>query len=379
MRTAQSTWHPDSGWANDGPNGLEGAQLVLVFAGRGILETPDPLEAIQDTYPSATILGCSTAGEIADIEVNDGSLVATAIKFAGTRIESAQVPIAEVDGDSHAAGARIAGLLDPEGLRHVLVFSDGLEVNGSQLVEGLTGSLPESVTVTGGLSGDGAHFERTFVLSGTSATRGQVAAVGLYGDRIQVRSASLGGWDPFGPERKITRSEGNVLLELDGRSALELYREYLGEHADGLPGTGLLFPMAVRVGDTETPVVRTILGIDEARGSLTFAGDVPEGAHGRLMRANFERLVDGAASAAEASQGDGTGLATELAILISCVGRKMVLKQRVEEEVEAVRDVLGESAAITGFYSYGEISAFTPGAKCELHNQTMTITSISES
>jgi hypothetical protein len=102
------------------------------------------------------------------------------------------------------------------------------------------------------------------------------------------------------------------------------------------------------------------------------------GHRARLMRANFERLVDGAAGAAKRSlEGVGTE-ATELAILISCVGRKLVLKQRVEDEVEAVRDALGASALMTGFYSYGEISPFTPLARCELHNQTMTITTISE-
>ena len=379
MRTAQSIWNPTAGWAQGAPAELEGASLVLVFAGREILEDSPAIDELTAAYPEATIVGCSTAGEIVDVHVHDGSLVATAIQFKGTRVEPAHVAIADVDGDSRAAGAKIADLLDPVDLRHVMVFSDGLEVNGSGLVEGLTDTLPESVTVTGGLSADGAEFQRTLVLSGDNADLAQVTAVGLYGDRVQVRSASLGGWDSFGPERLITRSEGNILLELDGRPALELYREYLGKHAEGLPGTGLLFPMAIRIGDTDTPVVRTILGIDDERGSLTFAGDVPEGAYGRLMHANVERLVDGAAAAAEASQGDGDDLKTELAILISCVGRKMVLKQRVEEEIEAVREVLGEDAAIAGFYSYGEISAFTPGAKCELHNQTMTITSISES
>ena len=96
------------------------------------------------------------------------------------------------------------------------------------------------------------------------------------------------------------------------------------------------------------------------------------------MKANFDRLIDGATGAAGTGR-VALGTATpELAILISCVGRKLVLKQRVEEEVESVRDVLGESVVLTGFYSYGEISPFTPGAKCELHNQTMTITTMAE-
>jgi hypothetical protein len=200
----------------------------------------------------------------------------------------------------------------------------------------------------------------------------------LYGSRLKVGFASLGGWDPFGTERLITRSRGNVLYEMDGRSALGLYRKYLGEHADGLPATGLLFPLSVRTRAADTPVVRTILSIDEKDQSLTFAGDVPEGSYARLMKANFDRLIDGAVGAARTSYQAGGSTTPDLALLISCVGRKLLLKQRIEEEVEGVRDVLGGSAVLTGFYSYGEISPFTPGAKCELHNQTMTITTLSE-
>jgi hypothetical protein len=200
----------------------------------------------------------------------------------------------------------------------------------------------------------------------------------LYGSRLKVGFGSLGGWDSFGPERVVTRSKANVLYELDGRSALGLYRQYLGEQANGLPATGLLFPLSIRTRADETPVVRTILSIDEEAQSLTFAGDIPEGAYARLMNANFDRLIAGAAGAARTSYQAIGSTAPGLAILISCVGRKLVLKQRIEEEVEAVRKVLGAHAVLTGFYSYGEISPFTPGARCELHNQTMTITTLSE-
>jgi len=207
---------------------------------------------------------------------------------------------------------------------------------------------------------------------------GIIAAVGFYGEHLKVGFGSLGGWDPFGPERRITRSRENVLYELDGKSALDLYKKYLGEHAEGLPSTGLLFPLSLRTREGETGVVRTILSIDEAENSLTFAGDVPEGAYARLMMANFDRLVDGSIGAATVSKAAIGGSQPDLAILTSCVGRKLVLKQRVEEEVEGVRDVLGDSTPLMGFCSYGEISPFVPGATCKLHNQTMTITTLSE-
>jgi hypothetical protein len=257
------------------------------------------------------------------------------------------------------------------------VFSEGLDINGEALVRGLGERLPRGVSVTGGLSADGEHFRETLVFADHHAARNSVAAIGLYGSHLRIGYGSLGGWDPFGPERQVTRSDGNVLYELDGQSALALYKHYLGEHATGLPASGLLFPLSLRTRQVSKPVVRTILSVNEQDQSLTFAGDVPTGGYVRLMKANFDRLIDGAVGAGRVSA-EALGTPVELALLISCVGRRMVLRQRVEEEVEGVRDIVGTAAAITGFYSYGEISPFTPKARCELHNQTMTVTTLSE-
>jgi len=246
------------------------------------------------------------------------------------------------------------------------------------LVRGLTSRLPNGTTVTGGLAADGDRFEETFVFGDCEPQKETIAAVGLYGSRLKVGFSSLGGWDSFGPERLITNSNGNILYELDGHSALELYKQYLGEHAKGLPATGLLFPLAVRTKSADLAVVRTILSVDERKKSMTFAGDVPEGYYARFMKANFDRLIDGAVGAAKSSFLAVGSVVPDLAILISCVGRKLILKQRIEEEVEGVRDVFGESTILTGFYSYGEIAPFNPGTKCELQNQTMTITTLLE-
>ena len=194
---------------------------------------------------------------------------------------------------------------------------------------------------------------------------------------MSVGCGSLGGWDSFGPERQITRSAGNVLYELDGQSALALYKRYLGDHAADLPPRGCCSRCRCARASVSAPVVRTILSVNEAEQSLTFAGDVPVGGYVRLMKANFDRLIDGAVGAGRVST-DALGAPVDLALLISCVGRRMVLRQRVEEEVEGVRDIVGPGAAITGFYSYGEISPFTPKARCELHNQTMTVTTFAE-
>ena len=378
MQIEQRKWTKAGGWNPEAPGAVgPTAQLVLVFGSRSILADPHHVTDLRRCYPAAHVFGCSTAGEICGTQVMDDSLVVTAVRFESVRLAGAKIRIGEAK-DGLQVGERLAQALDHEGLVHVLVLSDGLKINGSELVKGLTGSLPSGVSVTGGLSGDGERFERTLVLWDGPAESGTVAVLGLYGDRLRVGYGSMGGWDPFGPERLITRSSGNVLYELDGKSALELYRKYLGDYANGLPATGLLFPLSLRTRQDAPPVVRTILSINEAGQSLTFAGDVPEGAYARLMKANFDRLIDGSVGAAKTSYEAIGSSSPDLAILISCVGRKLVLKQRVEEEVEGARDVMGSHTVMTGFYSYGEISPFTPSAKCELHNQTMTITTFSE-
>jgi hypothetical protein len=289
------------------------------------------------------------------------------------------VHLDEVGRNSFQAGVKLAESLNKDELVHVFVLSDGLGVNGSDLAKGLQDTLPKNVSVTGGLAGDGSNFKETLVFSnGSRPEKDLVAALGFSGKRLRVGYGSAGGWDSFGPERLITRSKGNVLYQLDGRSALDLIKNYLGEHAKGLPAAGLLFPLSIRMGSGETELVRTILSVNEEEQSLTYAGDIPQGKYGRLMKANFDRLIDGAVNAAKMCRPESGGSSPDLAILISCVGRKLVLKQRIEEEVEGVREVLGEKTCLTGFYSYGEICPSRAGGKCDLHNQTMTVTTFSE-
>ncbi len=356
-------------------------QLVLLFGSTTLMAVKNNFAAIRTAFPQAFIVGCTTAGEIADIHVHDDTLVVTVINFEKTSLHLASVNIAEAT-QSFAAGKQLAQQLPVAELAHVLVLSDGLCVNGTELVRGLKAHLPAQVEITGGLSADGANFRNTLVCANEPPAPGKIVVLGLYGTHIKIGYGSLGGWDPFGPERLITRSTGNVLFDLDEKPALELYKRYLGEHADKLPSAGLLFPLTLRYGEVNksstNAVVRTILAVNEADQSMTFAGDVPEGAYVRLMKANFDRLIDGATHAAETSLQKIHSGSAEFALLITCVGRKLVLKQRIEEEVEAVREVLGENTSLAGFYSYGEISPHAVGTTCELHNQTMTITTFSE-
>ncbi|MDP1534266.1 MAG: FIST N-terminal domain-containing protein, partial [Rubrivivax sp.] len=329
-------------------------------------------------FPRAQRVGCSTAGEISNSGVDDGSVVVTAIHFNTPAFRIASVDLAAMD-DSRSAGQRLAAQLAADDLSAVLIFGQGVAINGSALIDGVTQGVGPGVVLTGGLAGDAGAFERSWTLSNQGVSQRAIVAIGWYGSATRVAHGSFGGWQPFGPPRRVTRARGNLLQELDGEPALDVYKRYLGEYARDLPASGLLFPFAMLGDDLrEVGLIRTILGIDESDGSLILAGEVQQGGHLRLMHADTNALVNGAQAAARAAQAMFAASTPGLALLISCVGRKLVMGGRTDDEVEAVAQVLGAGATLTGFYSNGEISPFVGSTSCALHNQTMTITCLYE-
>jgi hypothetical protein len=365
-------------WSSEPDGALDSDQtLVIIFGASHFIDKPVSIQQVIDTFPRSRIIGCSSSGEIHGDRILDDSLTVAVAKFDNVSLRLANAPVSGAD-KSFEAGINIARKLDAEDLHAVLILSDGLHVNGSELVRGINSILPPAVTVTGGLAGDGDRFKRTWVIADRQPVPGVVAAVGLYGDAVRVGHGSKGGWDAFGVERLVTRSTGNILFELDNKPALELYKKYLGERAKDLPASGLLFPLNLRSGpNNDKRLVRTILAVDEKDQSMTFAGDIPEGYLAQLMVANFDRLIQGAGEAALSVGGPAAVGPAPLAIAISCVGRRLVLGERAEEETEAALEVLPANTQQIGFYSYGEISPYTTG-HCDLHNQTMTLTTISE-
>jgi len=378
MKTAQYRWTRDTGWVPDlATKEFEDKHVVFAFGARPLLQEGNLVAELRNSFKDVPIIGCSTSGEIVGDEVIDDSLVVTVVGFDHTQVRTAYAKIDETK-TSHAVGAELARQLNDAALRHIFVVSDGLKVNGSDLARGLASGISEGVSITGGLSGDSSNFEETWVIDNEVAGPQLVAAVGLYGEHLRVGYASMGGWQPFGPVRTITRADNNVLYELDGSSALDLYKTYLGDYANQLPSSALLFPIVVTEANNGQGVVRTVLSVDDEKKSMTFAGDIPQGGTAQLMKTNVDDLVDGANMAAETSLSGLGDMRPDLALLVSCVGRKLVMKQRIEEEVEAIRDVFGADTKIAGFYSYGELCPFSQGQECRLHNQTMTITALAE-
>ncbi len=378
MKTTSFTIEPDATTVPASAAALDGPDtLVLAFAASGLDGSEPGWRTLEEAFGTSKILGCSTAGAIGTGVIRDSGIVVAVARFERTTLRLVDVALGDVS-ESFDAGRRLIDALDAEDLRGVYVLSDGLDVNGTKLTEGMSAAAPPNLVITGGLAGDGDRFQQTWIVVGGERRNKSVAAVGFYSNALELGHGCGSGWDGFGMRWEVTRSEGSVLYELDGRPALEVYKQYLGELAAGLPANALLFPLAMRAADDDESIVRTVLAIDEAQQSMTFAGDIPEGVRVRMMRASLEGLIDGAMDAGQQTSERTSGACGDsLSIAVSCVGRRLVLGERAEEEVESALDELPAGTTLVGFYSYGELSPHRKGA-CQLHNQTMTLTTMFE-
>ena len=351
--------------------------LVISFFSGSFREENNLLEKLSTELPGTIIMGCSTSGEITNDGMSDNSISLLAIHFDSTKIQAAHAEIL-TDTDSSKAGEEIAQKLAAPDLAGVFVLCPGVNINGSEFVNGTIKVLGKKIPISGGLAGDALDFKQTFTFLNGKLYKNHAVAVGFYGQKICFDTGSRGGWSTFGPARRVTRSKNNILFELDGESALKLYKQYLGDKAEDLPSSGLLYPFAILQEDhSEQGLIRTILNVNHEEGSLILAGDLPEGNLVCLMHADIDNLIDGARIAAsEAKKRDDNE--ESAAILVSCVGRKIVMTEDAIEEIDAVRNTFGPKVAMSGFYSYGEICPLLSSEKAELHNQTMTVTHISE-
>ena len=370
----------DKGWNIEPGDSLDlQRSLVVVFADPLYADNIEPMMELFERFKEATVIGCSTAGEIFDDQLYSETICATFVKLEKSTIRIACCPVPNQERSYNAGKSLVESLGEFKDLRYLFVLSDGLIVNGSRLAEGINDQLAEyglDVVVTGGLAGDGERFEKTWIFADGEIRSCCVVAVGFYGDSLHVGYGSKGGWSRFGIDRLVTKAEGNILYELDGKPALDIYKKYLGVYADELPASGLMFPLLVK--EENGAKVRTILAVDERKKSITFAGDIPEGAVTAFMKSTFNNLINGAEEAGLQLRASEYDQEDALLIAISCVGRKLVLGQRVEEELEVLREMFPPSVRMSGFYSYGEIAPEFSG-RCDLQNQTMMLTLLWES
>lgn len=360
----------------DGPQ-----TLVLAFFAPELALNQHPLQLLRNTFPQSYLLGASTAGEILGARLEDHSVAVAVLEFASTTLTLAREGVPEIRC-SQQAGQRLGQALSHPDLKGVFVLTSGLGVNGTKVVQGLNQALGNQISVSGGAAAGGDGSGPMFTLGAAPGEpldfeSHQIVGVGFRGESIRLSSASKGGWTPFGLERQVTRSQGNILYELDGKPALALYKTYLGNRAQGLPATAFLFPLAILDEQAYGPdaLVRSVLAVDEMDQSLIFGGEIRQGSLVQLMHSSVDRLVEAAAEAAEHL--DGADAPPGLSIAVSCIGRRVVLGERTEEELEAVMEALPNGTQQVGFYSLGELSPGKTG-ECHLHNQTMTLTLIQE-
>lgn len=350
--------------------------FICLFFSSSEVKQGENLSLIAERFPDATVIGCSTAGEISESQISDDTISVLAIHFDKVTLGCAKQPVENVS-DSYDSARKVGLELKRDDLKALLVLSPGLNINGSDVTRGFSDAVGSKVVVFGGLAGDGVDFKETFTLLNAQPSHNEIVAVGFYGENFKISTGSKGGWSPFGPARRVTKSEDNILYELDGKPALDLYKEYLGDKAENLPASGLFYPFSILKEDhSQSGLIRTILDVNHEDKSLILAGNLPAGSFVCLMHADIDELIEGAEGAARDSRIDSAG--DSAAFLISCVGRRIVMSDDAVEEVEAVKNILGENTSIAGFYSYGEISPFETTGKTELHNQTMTVAYITE-
>ena len=351
------------------------ASIVFLFGDSDILKTKQNFDELKRLYSNAHIVGASSSGNILGAEISTDPVVAVAI-----HLEKGSVCVSRVDITSNEnveeLTLKLVNQLPQENLKHIFIMSDGLNINGSEMIRGLNEACG-SFTISGGMAGDGDRFQETWIVADEPARQNRIAAIGFYGEDIVISTGCYAGWSSFGADRVVTKSSGNVLFELDNQPALKLYKEYLGEFAVDLPLSGMRFPLSIKANANDDEVIRTLLAIDEEQNSISFAGDIPEGYVARLMKPEVDVLIDGAGIAAkDIIQQEGR---RGFGLIVSCVGRRVVMQDLVEEELEIIEDILGKKVQLAGFYSYGEIApSHSKPTECQLHNQTMTLTTLYE-
>jgi len=366
----------NNSWISSGNRPLKGADIVFTFGDREAFIDPVPYNKLKELYPDAHIVGCTSSGNILGDKLSEAPMVASAVSFDSGHV-AVSVENFSKDDDQIAISNKLISKLPKDGLKHVFILSDGLNINGSSLALGANEALEHKVPITGGLAGDDIDFEHTLVIGDDVARHHRIVAVGFYGESLHVTNGCYGGWQEFGIHRKITKSKDNIVYEVDGEPALVLYKKYLGEYAEIISDSRLHFSFGIKENEDAIPVVRSVVAINEESQSLTFAGNVPEGSLARLMKTDVDGLIDGAEIAAKKVKEDNYKNA--LGLVVSCLGRKLVLKQLTDEEIEGVSTVLGDGVSLIGFYSYGELAPMSDEkVSCSLRNQTLTLTIIHE-
>lgn len=334
------------------------------------LEHEVVLDGILRAWPDLQLIGCTTDGEISSVLGHCDDSIALVL-FCSDTIEFAVGMGKDVSKDiALACRTAIDSAASMSALAPTLCITlpESLTTSALRIVESLAQQLGPAVPVVGGTSGDGRRFSYTRQFCGRDVCSDAVPVLLLSGPLVY----SIGlesGWQPVGTPGRVTRSDGTLVQEIDDRPALEFYRRFLGETAE--PSAD--FPLAILDAVGAVQCIRAPNGsFDPHLGSIAFFAEVPEGASVQITQADREGILDGCTqSITRACEGYPAGKTPEVALLISCASRKMLLGTRINEESRIVKSVIGHDIPVCGFYSYGEIGP-REGSEgiARFHNQT---------
>ena len=380
MKLLQRQWTVKDGWRtlrDDLAGRYAKVQLVLIFGASDLLKSVDLYKNVYDEFPNAIVTGCSTAGEICGDEVGDNSLVCTAIEFEHSRVKAKHIFMDKYPGLSIEQVTRemVDELLAPD-LVHLLVLAGGDDINASDVVAGLRKQAPKKVGVSGALAADAFKFHDACVIADVMACENTISVIAFYGKGLKVMTSLKAGWFEFGGEKTITKSDKNIMYQLDKGPALPFFELYLGDSINKVPASSFQYPISLRSKHTDDWLTRSIVKVDRSKSALHFAGDVPVGYRMRLMKTDTEHLVESAARATVNML--RRSFYPDFALIVSCFGRKGLMGKDSYKEVKAVRAGFGDHTLMTGFYACGEIGALDSSNPCQLHNQTLAITAFLE-
>lgn len=343
---------------------------------------------IKDKYKKAHIVGCTTSGEIDGNTFHEGSMC-TVLKMHKTRLKTVVIKDINYENSFDYGKRAMTQLIEEESflsekLNGVLLFTDGLNVNGAKVAEGIA-SINSIVKVAGGTAADNLAFERTHVFS-HEKIGGALVALGFYGEDIVFELGSKSGVEPIGIEKKITHAENNVLYSLDGEPALDVYKKWFKNFSTDNELRASLLECPVEISSNfqkEEGLVRTPIDLNEKDGSIRYTGEIPQGKSLRMMRADIEGMVSASEEIVEETWGKISKKDQNdnsiLSLLVSCSGRKAVLKTEVEDEFfNANKNIKNKNSAQVGLYSYGEYNRVNEEKGVEFLNQTMTVVCIYE-
>ena len=349
---------------------LDSAKNLLVQVFTGICDIPY-IQTLQETLvrllPNACIIGTTTSGEIIEGKAKMHTTVLAFSLFEHTKIRTYASKIYK--SSEETANALISQFCTVEEKPRVAIsFVDGLHINGEAFIDTL-GKYHESLIIAGGLSGDNANFQQTVVFTEKEILPSGAVVALLYNEHLQVATKASFGWESVGKSMMVTRAEGNIIYEIDGECAVDIYGKYLGEDiARNLPQIGVEFPLIVKKHGMEIPRAPLSKSSD---GSLVFAGSIHTGDKVTFGYGNLQAILQYGQSVYE----DHQVQKSESIFVYSCMARLQLLGENVNDELLPLQSICN----VTGFFTYGEFYVESVNHKCELLNETMTILALSES